>query len=1737
MGQALSAQPIHEEPQPQPQLWPICLSPSDLFSNNPHHFGPYTPANGGLIRARQIMAQLPPGDALPGLLSIFLDRLSSPSLSPSSEFSAYSPRLAQASALVSSASSSSSSASSASSSFFVSSPSPRTRALPPPYFPLVQPQPLTPRSRSLLLPLGGADDVIRAGLLDVQARAEAEYQRLVERIEEAAELGAELGGGDGAELGERSGSGGGGGGGARGGYWGSVRSPGGEGMYNKGEYAGGAFGNAASADGRNATRTESGEAVESGVYVNVERMEEALLVGIAFWMEFWEQWGEDPSASLEAPRARRRSLESPRTMLWRGGEAAPIRGKWGAGAGAGAAPMPVMALTRSAHAGGGPPKERKQVPNGVDPSGAMPAAAEAPASPSLPPPAIPVTAAVHPSPVPPSPVPPSPVPPSPVPPSPVSPSPVPPSPVPFSSAPPPAAAGGWFRASLREREYEQWQDLCRAAGRAWEEREEAVQARGLKEGRRRSGKEASSAAQGGEGGAGEAAATAAAAAGVAGTGRNRSAEAPTGVSSSWFPVGFGAADSFLTAAPAPAPASTPAFGSMTGLSLTSPLTGMGSSSFNTMPSPSSSLRPPRNRSRSAASTVDSSSTSSLSAVSLLPTVDVTSVAGSMLRSFSGSLTLSSRPSEDGSVSGRSLRSNASAVGHGRRRWRSTTRNGLQQKLVQDVLLLDGTETDVPPSYADVARMLGLAGSLADRQPVSMALCILRVLDMVGQTRPFMRVEEGSDVSDLEREDCEEGEEEEGEGEEEAEGAEGEGRAEEGGKDGGFREGGGVGQEGECVLRSDEVGEGRPHNESNHQAESNDCGQEKGGGEVGVEEVGEQAGKEAWAEPETPATDRSNSVRNRNRFGDDRLRDDRFGAGGRRELVNVEEEMERYAVDKACRHFIVSCLLDLLQLHAHHACRPHQQQPCFNLPATPATPAPTAKGASELVVSNQVVPEQVVPEQVVSEQVVSEAGAPYRLGELAEVLLVESTVATNGMNPIECAHLDRLYLTHGTVQGGLHLGPGILALAVALAMQSLPSLWPDDVAEVAEFLEEMGCEEAGYRARVRVLGSVYATEADCKEVIRRTVRPRGVEPVRRRIQRVVGVAETALTHAPTEASRSAYVRRFCDALMEELLQVLPEALPEAWPEPAPMPPPRSLSGGRVGNGERGWTEVFSPPPLSCPAALPASVSLPNGLTAGSPAAAPAAAAAAAVAVVDAEQSSHSCHATSQTPFTTNPNPPTTPPATIKALKPAARLLSILPVIPDSEAAPIIPWVRDLAEAYLRLSRHLSLDSEGVRQQHERHTDVCACIILRCLVAEVAREREEARVEAAAVAVAAAASSPGSPDAAGMPEGAGSTGSAAAVKATEGGGAAAAATDPAVGLPGNSVEALLGGRGGEESSSADAQQERREREERDAAMAALLVHLDKAPGGTGSLAWKAIGRMLERRNPTHPVLPAVWVRAVLNTHLAVNEEGTGTDVDALELFDWSLESLLVTLPGGPEAAASLLKVIDSAAQWDSTARLENSAAQLGSPAARWENSTVGGCSGAARLSDATRVDVLLAIAARVACTIYWRWPRRRDAPRFVAQVLTLAHGTGETACAAAGAQRRVLRRFVLLVSGGPSGGHDLGATAAGSQDRGAPVGMDHAQPCVPAAALRDARGGAGDKGELHYISVMLLSCTEADSVSPYPCTLITPRIPVFNAQTPEEAREIRESCIISAWYSTSAFRGEEPIELIGSQWPYR
>ncbi|GJP32513.1 hypothetical protein CLOM_g17143 [Closterium sp. NIES-68] len=181
------------------------------------------------------------------------------------------------------------------------------------------------------------------------------------------------------------------------------------------------------------------------------------------------------------------------------------------------------------------------------------------------------------------------------------------------------------------------------------------------------------------------------------------------------------------------------------------------------------------------------------------------------------------------------------------------------------------------------------------------------------------------------------------------------------------------------------------------------------------------------------------------------------------------------------------------------------------------------------------------------------------------------------------------------------------------------------------------------------------------------------------------------------------------------------------------------------------------------------------------------------------------------------------------------------------------------------------------------------------------------------------------------------------------------------------------------------------------------------GTGSLAWKAIGRMLERRNPNHPVLPAVWVRAVLNTHLAVNEEGTGTDVDSLELFDWSLESLLVTLPMGPEAAASL----------SPNHRLSSALGLLCCPGFNLCRRAF--CSAALQCDTCRRA------------TGHCR-------PRGVHHLLAMGQE-----------ERRAQIRGAAADPGAWHSGHEPGAAAAGFEDWGAPLGMDHAQPCFPAAAL--------------------------------------------------------------------------------------
>ena len=465
-----------------------------------------------------------------------------------------------------------------------------------------------------------------------------------------------------------------------------------------------------------------------------------------------------------------------------------------------------------------------------------------------------------------------------------------------------------------------------------------------------------------------------------------------------------------------------------------------------------------------------------------------------------------------------------------RRWRSSARNGLQQKLMAQVLLADlSAAGEEVVSQVEVSRVLGLAASLVDQQPVSSALCILRVLEMVGHV----------DLS------------------------------------------AGGGEEDE------EVGEGRWKGDDDEDACSLDSGDGNhmvnGNGDVmhfGVSVDGREGrGSEVGAGPPAEV----------------------MGTGG--------VDLQQYMLGKTRRQFAVSCLLDVLRMHERKYDKfKRRNRRALRPGARPATPDGTSSArpptfavhsatfpgdAPSANPSHAPLPADSSPG---AEQA---AGLPYTLAELCAVQLVESTSACSGMNPVECAHLDRLYLpqtqmlaqapavnlgpnaewgrsaagpgsavTTASVgcdginprvsssrillkQGSLTnkvppgqllrmavLGPGmvpaVLAVAVAQEMASLPSIWPDDAVAIAEAMEAMGCWEAGYRALLRALGSVYATEEDMRKVMRRTAAPRGVEGLRARVKRMVAVVEAAATRAPTDTARAAYTARVCDALMEPLM---------------------------------------------------------------------------------------------------------------------------------------------------------------------------------------------------------------------------------------------------------------------------------------------------------------------------------------------------------------------------------------------------------------------------------------------------------------------------------------------------------------------------------------------------------------------------------------------------------------------------
>eukprot|EP00271_Cylindrocystis_brebissonii_P001797 TRINITY_DN1207_c0_g1_i2.p1 TRINITY_DN1207_c0_g1~~TRINITY_DN1207_c0_g1_i2.p1 ORF type:complete len:875 (+),score=227.10 TRINITY_DN1207_c0_g1_i2:375-2999(+) len=151
-------------------------------------------------------------------------------------------------------------------------------------------------------------------------------------------------------------------------------------------------------------------------------------------------------------------------------------------------------------------------------------------------------------------------------------------------------------------------------------------------------------------------------------------------------------------------------------------------------------------------------------------------------------------------------------------------------------------------------------------------------------------------------------------------------------------------------------------------------------------------------------------------------------------------------------------------------------------------------------------------------------------------------------------------------------------------------------------------------------------------------------------------------------------------------------------------------------------------------------------------------------------------------------------------------------------------------------------------------------------------------------------------------------------------------------------------------------------------ATWIERTSDPGpSVGWLAWKSIGRMLEEEEPQHEALPLMWATAVRATYKFVNREGTGLANEALELFDWGLESILV-------ARLSLRPVASACPTAEAAVLLAALAPAPADPLPE-------------------RSGVLLAVAARMAACIYWRWGRRKETARLVAQLLKHVHDEGE------------------------------------------------------------------------------------------------------------------------------------------------
>eukprot|EP00271_Cylindrocystis_brebissonii_P002011 TRINITY_DN1235_c0_g6_i1.p1 TRINITY_DN1235_c0_g6~~TRINITY_DN1235_c0_g6_i1.p1 ORF type:complete len:1136 (-),score=143.83 TRINITY_DN1235_c0_g6_i1:1075-4482(-) len=459
---------------------------------------------------------------------------------------------------------------------------------------------------------------------------------------------------------------------------------------------------------------------------------------------------------------------------------------------------------------------------------------------------------------------------------------------------------------------------------------------------------------------------------------------------------------------------------------------------------------------------------------------------------------------------------------------------------------------------------------------------------------------------------------------------------------------------------------------------------------------------------------------------------RYLTSGRKSMSPLSA---RDAELRAARKFTVACLVDILDSCGVAGGGPWGLGPCEHNDRCPPrkddSMSPRGLQKGQLSSKGSVAGFPSPDSEIDAPSSDQESDAPLpgtgllHVSEIAELTIADSLARKSSNRHAVCQAVDKLHVS------GKFIGPGVIAAAFSNFLEELPNVWPQDLLQLAGQLDNMGCTEAGFRVRLRVLANTSASSALFQDIVPLAFVERGYEPVPLRVARLFAAASTAMYRAPGHAARYAYAKRFSAALIRPLQ----------------------------------------------------------------------------------EDRQH-------------------------------------------------PWAFQIAQTYLRISGQLGPMGADEASVHDSNILLCALILTLHLVGC-------------------------------MPE-----------------------------------EAKAGG-------------------------LARWIQNTREPGQTvGWLAWKAIGRMLEMEDAKDESLPLMWSKAVLGTYEAVSEEGTGVDNEALEIFDWGCESILMALeaPMAPDGVLALL------------------ASGLSPP-----------------LPQEKRCRLLLSISARMSCNIYWRWTYRKETARFVARIL--------------------------------------------------------------------------------------------------------------------------------------------------------